>query len=267
MSGLCRLLATFILWMAAWAASAHEGSTSYLAIDARGGTPHLAGRFDVALIDLAWTLPLDVDSDGALSWNEILARQGAISRVIGEGLSLTRGGKPCALSIGEPWLADRLGLPYLSVDIAAACESTGSMAITSSLLFEQDATHRVLVSVKTPTAAHAATLAPISRAWNEPAVASAWRTALSFAWQGIWHVWIGYDHLTLPAAPVAAGRRPPRRVRSRPRPRDRARSRANRHGIHGRALDHARTGRDGARAAARKADRSGDRDLARRCRC
>ena len=53
----------------------------------------------------------------------------------------------------------------------------------------------MLVSVKTPTAAHAATLAPISRAWNEPAVASAWRTALTFAWQGIWHVWIGYDHL------------------------------------------------------------------------
>ena len=69
------------------------------------------------------------------------------------------------------------------------------MAITSSLLFEEDDTHRVLVSVKTPTAAHAATLAPIGRTWSEPAVASAWRTALSFAWQGIWHVWIGYDHL------------------------------------------------------------------------
>ena len=53
----------------------------------------------------------------------------------------------------------------------------------------------MLVSVKTPTAAHTATLAPISRTWSEPAVASAWRTALSFAWQGIWHVWIGYDHL------------------------------------------------------------------------
>ena len=26
-------------------------------------------------------------------------------------------------------------------------------------------------------------------------MASAWRTALSFVWQGMWHVWIGYDHL------------------------------------------------------------------------
>lgn len=195
MSGLSRLLAAFLLWMTAWAASAHEGSTSYLAIDARAGRADLAGRFEVALIDLAWTLPLDVDADGSLSWNEILARRAAISGVLVDGLSLARGGKPCALSIGEPWLTDRLGLPYLSVDIAADCESPGSMAIASSLLFEADDTHRVLVSVKMPTAAHTATLAPISRTWSEPAVASAWRTALSFLWQGIWHVWIGYDHL------------------------------------------------------------------------
>ena len=195
MSGLSRLLAAFILWMATWAASAHEGSTSYLAINAQGGSHDLAGRFDVALIDLAWTLPLDIDADGSLSWNEILLRQSAISSAIAEGLSLTRGRKPCALSIGEPWLAHRLGLLYLSVDIAADCESPGSMAIASSLLFEEDDTHRVLVSTRTPTAAHTATLAPISRTWSEPAVASAWRTAISFVRQGVWHVWIGYDHL------------------------------------------------------------------------
>ena len=195
MSRPSRLFAAFLLCIAAWAAGAHEGSTSYLAIDSQGGSPDLAGRFDVAIIDLAWTLPLDIDADGSLSWNEILSRQSAISTAIAEGLSFTRGGKPCALSIGEPWLADRLGLPYLSVDITADCESAGSLAIASSLLFADDDTHRVLVSMRTPTAAHTATLAPISRTWSEPAAASAWRTALSFLWQGVWHVWIGYDHL------------------------------------------------------------------------
>lgn len=195
MSGLSRLLAACLLWTAAWAASAHEGSTSYLAIDAQAGGPDLAGRFDVALIDLAWSLPLDVDADGALSWNEILARQTAIAGLLDEGLSLTRGGKPCAFAMREPWLTDRLGLPYLSIDVAAKCESAGPITLASSLFFEEDDTHRVLVSVRTPTDVHTATLAPISRSWSEPAAASAWRTALAFVWQGMWHVWIGYDHL------------------------------------------------------------------------
>ena len=195
MSSLRRLLAACALWMVVGAAAAHEGSTSYFAVDAQGSGSRLAGRFDVALIDLAWILPLDVDADGAVRWNEILARRSVIAGVLGQGLTLTRGGKPCELELREPWLADRLGLPYLSIDIAAACESTGPIEIASSLFFEEDDTHRVLVSVRTPTEVHTATLAPISRTWREPATASVWRTALAFAWQGMWHVWIGYDHL------------------------------------------------------------------------
>jgi len=195
MNSLRHFLAVCALWMVTGAAAAHEGSTSYLAIDTRGGGPDFAGRFDVALIDLAWIMPLDVNADGALSWNEILAQRSAIAGTFSEGLSFSRGSKPCALAIREPWLADRLGLPYLSIDLAAVCESTGPIAIASSLLFEEDDTHRVLISVRTPTEVHTATLAPISRTWTEPGTASAWRTALAFAWQGMWHVWIGYDHL------------------------------------------------------------------------
>lgn len=212
MNRLQRLLAAAALATAAFAASAHEGSTSYLAVDATGASPGLALRYDVALIDVAWSVPLDADGDGRLAWREIEARRTAIAAWMRAGLGISRGGRSCDLEIGEPWLTERLGLPYLSLDVAAACPSGGPVGIESSLFFDGDAYHRVLVSLATPAGVQATTLAPGLRSWIEPAQSSAWRTAFEFLRQGMFHVWVGYDHLVflllllLPAV-VGRGRR------------------------------------------------------------
>ena len=105
-------------------------------------------------------MPLDADGDGRLTWNEIEAQRGPIAAFLGGGLRFTRGGQACTARIGEPWLAERLGLPYLSFDIDAACPSAGPLTIAYSLFFDSDAYHRLLVSVETPSAVHATTLAP-----------------------------------------------------------------------------------------------------------
>ena len=194
MKSLTQLLAGLLLTTASAVASAHEGSTGYLMLKTGAGT-QVAGRLDVALIDVAWSLPLDADGDGRLTWNEIEARRGPIAAFLGGGLRFTRGGQPCTARMGEPWLAERLGLAYLSFDIEAVCPSAGPLTIGYSMFFDSDAYHRLLVSVETPAAMHATTLAPGIRVWSEPARVSAWRTALDFLRQGIFHVWTGYDHL------------------------------------------------------------------------
>ena len=189
-----RLVASLLLTTFCAVASAHEGSTGYLMLKTGAGT-QIAARLDIALIDVAWSVPLDADRDGRLTWNEIEAQRGPVAAFLGGGVRFSRGGQACSARIGEPWLAERLGLPYLSFDIDAACPSAGPLAITYSLFFDSDAYHRLLVSVETPSAAHATTLAPGLRLWTEPARVSAWRTALDFLRQGMLHVWTGYDHL------------------------------------------------------------------------
>jgi len=189
-----RLLAWLLFTTVSAVASAHEGSTGYLMLKAGDGT-EVTGRLDVALIDVAWSVPLDADGDGRLTWNEIEAQRGPIAAFLGNGIHFTRGGQTCPARIGEPWLAERLGLPYLSFDVDAACPSAGSLTIAYALFFDSDAYHRLLVSVETPSAMHATTLAPGIRKWTEPAQVSAWRTALEFLRQGMFHVWTGYDHL------------------------------------------------------------------------
>jgi len=188
-------VAAVVLAAMAAPASAHEGSTSYLALDVGAGKAEVTGRFDIALIDLALALPLDADRDGRLRWAEIESARPAIARFFGAGLRVSRGGAPCALRFGTPWLTKRLGQTYLSLDLAADCSVAGRLAVASTLFFDQDAYHRALISLRTPTTTFAATLSPATRAWSEPAQASAWRSAISFVGQGMWHVWTGYDHL------------------------------------------------------------------------
>jgi hypothetical protein len=194
MSALRRLASTWLLLAVSTAAAAHEGSTSYLAVRATDPVD-VAARFDVALIDLALALPLDADGDGRLAWREVEAGRAAIEELVARGLRVERGRTRCTLVAAAPWLTERLGLPYLSLDLAARCPARGRLGIASSLFFDGDAYHRVLVSAETRAGVQAATLAPGDRSWTEPAQASAWRTAVGFLRHGMFHVWIGYDHL------------------------------------------------------------------------
>jgi hypothetical protein len=184
-----------VLWLLgqAAAASAHEGSTSYLLASA--GPDKLAARFDVALLDVAWAVPLDGDSDGRLTWNEVWDGRSGIAAYLARTIRFSRGGEPCAADVGEPWLTHRLGFPYLSVDMALQCPGAGAVGIASDAFFDADASHRVLVSLESRGSDDVTTLSPENRVWSEPAARSGWETARDFMAQGIWHVWIGYDHL------------------------------------------------------------------------
>jgi len=182
-----------LLWMAAASARAHEGSTTYLELAAERSV--LSGRVDVALIDVAASAPLDDDGDRQLTWNEVWSGRSRVAGHLGESFAFSRAGVPCTIEIGEPWMTQRLGLPYLSFDVAARCPTDGVVIVTSSLFFEVDDSHRVLLSLASGGTTLYGTLSPVSRTWTAPAANAAWRTALSFVGQGIWHVLIGYDHL------------------------------------------------------------------------
>ena len=187
------LAASLLLLLAAAAATAHEGSTSYLELS--DGRPEITGRLDVALIDVAASIPIDTDADRRLTWDEVWGNRDPIARELASAFEFSRDGTPCTVQVAEPWLTQRLGLPYLSFDISARCPKAGALAVASSLFFDSDESHRVLVALDSGSTTSYGTLSPIAREWAAPASDSAWSTALAFIGHGIWHVWIGYDHL------------------------------------------------------------------------
>ena len=117
-------------------------------------------------------MPLDADGDERLTWNEVWAKRDRLAGFLGGAVRVTRGGESCDARVGAPWLTDRLGLPYLSVDMDLVCAKEGLVGVGSDTFFDADASHRMLVSIRSGNAVQVATLSPSARAWSQAAAPS-----------------------------------------------------------------------------------------------
>lgn len=175
-------------------AQAHATSTSYfLANDT--SRPDVTLTWDIAVADTHWALGLDADGDGAITWHEIETRRDDIATLAASKLRITRAGEPCAPRLVDMLLTEHAGEPHLSLSFQAACNSAGQLALSATLFFEKDATQRTLIDVTTQAGQFTSILSPSQPQWREPAAPSAIATFGTFIGQGLWHVWIGYDHL------------------------------------------------------------------------
>ena len=208
------------LRLAAGAAQAHKPSDSYLAIHADGQA--LTGQWDIALRDLEHAIGLDADGDGAITWGELRARHAEISAYALRHLALSVDGRPCRLAPAAQLVDEHSDGAYAVLRFAADCgpPRAGELGIAYSLFFDLDPTHRGLVRVTQPGGTVAGVLGP-----DRPRLAvplggvSRLSQFLDYGREGVWHIWIGIDHvlfllsLLLPAvlAPSARGWKPAER--------------------------------------------------------
>lgn len=198
-----------ILVATAGTALAHKPSDAHLRL-AQGGA-RLDGRLDVAVRDLDAALGVDADGDGAVTWGELAAAAPRISAYVAERLALAADGQPCELSLGTAALVDLSDGAYLAQPVSARCAAAPREAVTVTyrLLFDIDAQHRGLV--------HVAGATEIIRDAAPVRIAVGGGTSFAgFVKEGVWHIWIGLDHvlfllcLLLPAVfPRIGGRAQP----------------------------------------------------------
>jgi hypothetical protein len=196
-----RLLALLLLatlWQgAAWA---HKPSDSYLTLR---GEPEgrIAVRWDIALRDLDYVLQLDRDGNGELSWGEVRQRGDDIARYATGNLQLTAGGKACSWTTAGPMQLDRHSDgTYAVLSLAADCGKAPAEALQLKygLLFEVDPSHRGLVQWVAPGATAAQALVFGKDSATQPlalTAPSALETLRQYVAEGVWHIWIGFDHI------------------------------------------------------------------------
>ena len=188
-----------VFWIAACVsmrtAHAHATSTSYLLIDVPAATDPVVLRWDLAIQDIMWTVFIDQDYDGVVTWREILAARRYIEPAVLGEIALGRGGQSCALHFKDMALAERAGQNFLSVTLSGACPRQGLLAVSGSLFMSGDASQRVLLSSARGRERLTGVLSASAPAWNEPARASAWASFARFVREGVWHVALGYDHI------------------------------------------------------------------------
>jgi len=175
---------------------AHATSTSYLHIDEPAAAGPVELVWDLAAQDIMWTIFIDQDFDGVLTWQEVLA---ARSRYLEPGvlaeISVARGGAACRLGFKDVALVKRLEQNFLSAALTADCPKQGAIKVGGSLFMSGDASQRVMLSFTRGQEKLAGVISPETPSWSEPAQASWLASFARFVREGVWHVLIGYDHV------------------------------------------------------------------------
>ena len=202
MRGIRLSCALMLLW--SLPAPAHTLSVAHLdvAVPAQGHDDRV--ELDLALRDLALTLPLDANRDEVVTWGELLAVRGSLEQLVTSSVALSTPAGACTL---EPdGLATRRyddGM-YATVQLRARCPSDDALQVRYGLFFDRDPQHRALVTVRRGDAVVTGIARADARQVLMPR--SGGSPFLDFLREGIHHILIGYDHiafllsLLLPAA-------------------------------------------------------------------
>lgn len=193
-------LLTLLAGALALPAWAHKPSDSYLSLTATAGSNDIAVRWDIALRDLDYVLQLDRDGDAKLSWGEVRQRSDDITRYATRHLALASGGAPCPLQATAPLQLDRHSDgTYAALTLSARClQLAQAVTVTYSLLFDVDPSHRGLVQWVAPggTDAQALVFGTDSAEQSLRLQPPSWAETLrQYIWEGVWHIWIGFDHI------------------------------------------------------------------------
>jgi hypothetical protein len=174
-------------------ALAHRPSDSTLTLRPWEGK----GWWDIAVRDLHHALGLDENGDGSITWGEIGARRPAIAQYALDRLTLSVPNGPCPTEITNWQMIEHADGPYVRLHLSLACpDPAHQLTIGYRLFFEKDPFHRGMARVlaggeqtllfSPTTSVHTLDLGR-SKVTIGP--------LMSFVGEGIWHIFIGLDHI------------------------------------------------------------------------
>ena len=175
-------------------AQAHKPSDSYLSI-AVGDV--LTGEWKIALRDLDYAIGLDGGDDGMITWGELRRRHQAIATYALSRLEIEGDGTACPIQAG-PQLVDSLtDGAYTVLRFSIGCaQQPQSLRVDYNLFFDIDPQHRGLFRLDVNGASQTTVFSPESRQQRfDLAAASLLHQFATYVHEGVWHIWIGYDHM------------------------------------------------------------------------
>ena len=188
----------FILLLCAWLApaQAHKPSDSYLSLAIQG--QQIEGQWDIALRDLDFAIGLDGNGDGALTWDEIRARHDAIAAYALQRLQVASDQGVCPLKAVAQLIDSHTDGAYNVLRFQATCPGAApaTLSIGYTLFADLDPQHKGLLKLASGDNTQTAIFDPDSPRQNI-SLAAPDRLAQFGAYvkHGIWHIWIGYDHI------------------------------------------------------------------------
>jgi hypothetical protein len=176
-------------------AMAHKPSDSYLALKVTG--KQVDGQWDIALRDLDMAIGLDADGNGELTWDEVRAKHGDIAAYALSRLALGVDGGACPLTVSAHLLDQHSDGAYAVLKLKALCPAdVATLGVDYKLLFDIDPQHKGLLRLEHGALTSSAIFTPDSAHQRlQVADAARWRQFFDYVKHGVWHIWIGFDHI------------------------------------------------------------------------
>ena len=182
-------------------AMAHKPSDSYLAFKVDGATG-ITGQWDIALRDLDFAIGLDADGDGNITWGETRAKHAEIAAYALARLAVQADGVDCALSVPDQLIDRHSDGAYTVMQLALACPQLNpqqrpkQLTLSYRLFADIDPQHRGLLKLEAGGQVRTAIFAPEARR-QQFALEKASRLEqfVDYAREGVWHIWVGFDHI------------------------------------------------------------------------
>lgn len=192
---LAHRLVLLCLLLAAPAALAHKPSDSYLTL--QWSEARIEGQWDIALRDLDYALGLDDNQDGVITWGELRAHHADIAAYALARLELSASEKECPLRVIEHLVDDHSDGAYAVLRFAATCGGAAdALRVGYRLFFDLDAQHRGLLRIESAGQTRTAIFSNTSPVQQfTVASAGSMRQFLDYTAHGVWHIWLGFDHL------------------------------------------------------------------------
>lgn len=180
-------------------ASAHKESDAYLILSTTPDNGHvLEGRWDIALRDIAFVLPIDPDHDGAITWGEVRAHRTVIEQYALARLAIKGDGINCTTHPTGQKIVNHTDGAYNVILFKAVCDKNipSKLTVVYNLFRNVDPYHRGIVTVHAKGKTAGVVLGPRNPSarlnLRDP---NRWRQFKSFVVDGMWHIWTGMDHL------------------------------------------------------------------------
>ncbi|OWW18589.1 HupE/UreJ family protein [Noviherbaspirillum denitrificans] len=209
---IARLLLSLALLLGMLPAHAHKPSDSYLTLSVDGQVVN--GQWDIALRDLDFAVGLDASGDAEITWGEVKAKHVEIAAYAMSRLTLSAEGKPCPSTITGHMIDDHTDGAYAVLQFRADCSGAfRALQVRYVLFFDIDPQHKGLLRLEYQGSSRTAIFSP-----DKPSqefsleVPSKWAQFIDYLREGVWHIWIGFDHilfllaLLLPAVVMRAHR-------------------------------------------------------------
>ena len=175
-----------------------KNSNSYISVRTINDAVLL--RADINLRDIDLVFDLDQNKDSQVSWGETLAKTAEIKAWLEQGIQVSNSSQKCALAAMSIMASEHADGTYLSVEWAVACagvkDELSGLALRYSLMFDQDNLHRALVKIDFPDFQSSAILSPDRPEFAlTEASGSRLKVLERYLLEGVWHIWIGIDHV------------------------------------------------------------------------